>query len=138
MIRNTCKTPIARKWFVIILIFVLFCCTSCRDSRSNMIDGRPADHMAYSESSPDGKHMLTVYKNDGRGATVAESLVIIISAMDGGRKWKDKDGWSLFFSYRDTSISATWVDDETVRIFSTEDNNKKHFTLNMSIYQNEF
>ena len=138
MIRNTCKKAIGRKQLMVLLILVFICCTACRDSRSNRIDDRPVDHMVYSQSSPDGKHMLTVYNNDGRGATVAESLVIIISAIEGGQKCKNKDGWSLFFSYRDTCISAAWVDNETVRIFSTEDNNKKHFTLTMSIYQDEF
>ena len=138
MIRNTRKKAITRKRLMIILILVLFLCTSCRNSESKRIDNRPVDQMISSECSPDGKHMLAVYKNEGRGATVAESLVIIISALDGGQKWKDKDGWSLFFSYRDTDINATWVDNETVRIFSTEDNHRKHFALTMSIYQDEF
>ncbi len=100
--------------------------------------GRPTDNLKYSIVSPDGMHVLQLYQNEGRGATVSESSTVVVSAIGDGRKWRSQESWSVFFSYRYTFMDVEWIDDETIRISSDPEHPSKQFVLTMNIYQDEF
>lgn len=105
--------------------------------QSTLIDGRPAEQLMNSVLSSDGLHKLDVYHNSGKGATVAESAVVIISANEGGVKWQEKSSWCLYYVYAYSDITAAWIDNENVIIHNTGiQQNDGYITLN--IYQNEY
>lgn len=117
----------------VVILLSLFILTACQ---SNKIDGRPADKLVYSTVSPDGKHELSVYRNDGRGATVSYSSSVFISSIQDGWKWRGKDIWCLLFVYRETELKAAWVDNDTIRISCYSPT--RSFSLTLYIYQDEF
>ncbi len=101
------------------------------------IDGIRVDTLVFSQISPDGKHRLSVYISEGTHSTVRNAGVVFVSAIESGKRWRGKDAWSLYYGYRHTDIIASWIDNDTIIICSTE-NNDKQFELKMNIYQDEF
>lgn len=117
-------------------IYLLLLCTACVPI--SIAPSRPTDRLEYSIVSPDGMHVLQLYQNDGRGATITTSSTVAVSAVNGGRKWLDQETWFLFFSYRYTFIDVEWIDEQTIRITSSPEHPSKQFVLTMNIYQDEF
>ena len=114
--------------FIIIILSLFF---SHRDAR--FLDNRPHDRQIYSALSVDEKHRMEVYLNNGRGATVAPSSTIFVYAIGDGLKYKNKSVWCVYFSYRNTSIEAKWITDDTIEIRHTDSEK----VIETSIYTDE-
>ena len=103
--------------------------------QSSFIDGRPVENLIFHSVSSDGLHSLDLYYNDGKGATIADSTVIIISSIDNGDKWYGKEKWCLYYAYRYSDVTAEWMDNRSIIIHhSGKDRNE----IVLDIYQNEF
>ena len=106
-----------------------------KQHQSAFLDGRPAEALISHAVSPDGLHALDVYRNGGKGATVADSGVVILSALDGGETWKSKDKWCLYYAYRYPDLTAAWLDSRTVLIHNADLDPQD---VALDIYQDEY
>lgn len=125
-------------YLVLILVFlaIVFCpYLLWKNHQSSFIDGRPAEELTCHSLSPDELHSLDVYYNGGKGATLADSTVIIISSINSGDKWKNKDKWCLYYAYRYTNVTAEWLDNKTIIVHNSDINPND---VMLDIYQNEF
>lgn len=68
---------------------------------------------------------------------MAESSVVIITAIGNGKKQDGKESWSLYFSYPYSDITAEWIDNETVRIKNANIHHDDGFVV-LNIFQNPF
>lgn len=68
---------------------------------------------------------------------MAESSVVIITAIGNGKKQDGKESWSLYFSYPYSDITAEWIDNETVRIKNANIHHDDGFVV-LNIFQKEF
>ena len=122
------------------LIFAFLAIVFCpyflwKNHQSSLIDGRPAEELTYHALSPDELHSLDIYFNQGKGATVADSAVIIISSIDSGDKWNGKDKWCIYYAYRYPIVTAEWLDNKTIIVHNSDINPND---VMLDIYQNEF
>ena len=84
------------------------------------IDHRPAEKLICSVPSPDQKHLAKYYTDDGAGATVDRSATVIIEAQNGGKTWKNKKQWCLYWAYHvGDSLEIEWLDNETLKVTET-------------------
>ena len=75
---------------------------------------RPRDELMSSVPSPNGKHIMNIYRNNG-GATTDWSTTVSISFPASG---KEKN---VYFHYHEEyPDEAVWIDNETVRINGIE------------------
>ena len=102
---------------------------------SRFIDGRPAEKLTAVLVSPDGLHTMEVYDNGGKGATVGVSSVVMITANDGGEKWKGKKTWCVYYTYHYSGITAEWISNDTVLIHNRYADEK---STELSICRDEY
>ncbi len=107
-----------------------------RDER-NTTDGHYLICLSTSLPSPDGKHSMLLYTNEGAPSSViTDAATVVITANDSGKMRNNKESWCLFSSWYDRDIQCEWIDDETVKIYRGDENRMK-YCLTLNIYQDE-
>ncbi len=77
------------------------------------IDHINGQELVYSIISPDGAHVLEVYRQNG-GATTTYSILCSVNDVDNNKKR------NIYFKYREDDVEVYWVDEETVCIEGKE------------------
>ena len=91
--------------FVVIMLVMISLFVGCQ---------RPRDELVESIASPDGNHVMKIYRNNG-GATVDWSTTV--SIQDAGSMKEN----NIYFHYHEKDLDeAVWVDNDTVRINGME------------------
>ena len=100
--------------FTLLAFLIVMLCAGCANQR-------PRDELISSITSPDGIHIMNIYRNNG-GATVDWSTTISIQEI-GAQTERN-----IYFHYHEENPDeAVWVDNDTVRVNGLELNIYKDY-----------
>lgn len=107
-------------------------------SRPPSIDGKAAEMLVSTMESPDHLHYLSVYQQNGAGATVAESVTVFISAIGDGERYQNKEIWCILLAYPCSGkhFEAEWVDNESIKVIGYDDRNVEKYKV-LNIYHRD-